>query len=204
MSVPGGHDPEPREAALVARARAGDRRAFGAIYQQHVDRVYSYVAFRVRDETMAEDITQDVFLQALRGIGDYHWRGSVAPWLLRIARNAIIDHWRRCGRRPEVVSSALHATNDDSRGDILERLVPAEAVDQLALVEERLDRERLLEATERLTQLQQHVLALRFAAGLSIEETAAAMGKTEGAVKNLQHHALKSLRRMIASEADDG
>ena len=103
----------PREGAgdrtLVERAKEGDRAAFGELYRRHVDRVYSFIVFRIRDPSVAEDLCQDVFFQALRSIGGFRWRGSVAPWLLRIARNRVIDQWRPAGRRPERASAATHA-----------------------------------------------------------------------------------------------
>ncbi len=198
MSSLGGRVPQSDERELVSRAQAGDSGAFGAIYQRHVDRVYSYVAFRVRDPTLAEDITQDVFLQALQALRGFDWRGSVAPWLLSIARNAVIDHWRRVGRRHERAESALAGIEEEGDGGLLERTESGAAAAALAGAEMAIDRRLLLAAAERLTELQQQVLALRFAAGLSIEETARVMGKSEGAVKNLQHHALRALRRQLA------
>ena len=72
--------------AAVERARAGDGQAFGALYERYADRVYSFVLFRVRDESVAEDLTQDVFIQVLRGLAGYAWQGTLAPWVLRIGR----------------------------------------------------------------------------------------------------------------------
>lgn len=191
------------EHGLVQRAQQGDRQAFGQIYQHHVDRVYSFVVFRVRDAALAEDLTHEVFIQALRALDTFDWRGSLAPWLLRIARNTVIDHWRRVARRPErpltAVEGAFEEDDDDSR---IERLVAEEASEAVADAERALDRVRIVTAAAHLTELQQQVLALRFSAGLSIRETAEAMGRSEGAIKNLQHHALKSLRRHLDVELD--
>jgi RNA polymerase sigma-70 factor, ECF subfamily len=189
------------ERALVARAQQGDRQAFGRIYQDYVDRVYSFVAFRVRDDPLAEDLTQEVFVQALRALPSYDWRGSLAPWLLRIARNTIIDHWRQRARRPERTLTAVEVGDTDEEGDRLERWVSDEAAEAVARAEQVLDRRRLVAAATHLTQLQQQVVALRFASGLSVQETAAAMGRSEGAIKNLQHHALRALRRRLDDEA---
>ena len=193
------------ERCLVDRAQQGDRAAFGLIYQHYVDRVYSFVHFRVRDDGLAEDLTQEVFIQALRGLGTYDWRGSLAPWLLRIARNTVIDHWRTVARRPERPLSVVEI--GDEEGDEtsrIGRLATEEAEVGLAEIEGQLDRAQLIDATARLTDLQQQVIALRFAAGLSIRETAEALGRTEGAVKNLQHHALRAMRRHLAADACDG
>ena len=186
----------PDEEALVARARAGDPHAFGQIYQSYVDRVYSFVAFRVRDADLAEDLTQEVFVQALRALDAFDWRGSLAPWLLRIARNTIIDHWRRTARRPERPLSVVEAGEGGDDESRIDRLVADDGA-EVARAESVLDRDRIVIASANLTDLQQQVLALRFAAGLSIRETADAMGRSEGAIKNLQHHALKALRRHL-------
>jgi RNA polymerase sigma-70 factor (ECF subfamily) len=197
------HRPDVAEAMddvdrrLVEGARKGDGQALGQLYQRHVDRVYSYILFRVRAEALAEDLTQDVFFQALRSLDSFDWRGAVAPWLLRIARNAIIDHWRRRARRPERAMSMLDANEDED--DRLERWMAASDTGALADVDLAVDRERIAQAADLLTELQRQVVALRFAAGLSIKETADAMGRSEGAIKNLQHHALRALRRHLVN-----
>lgn len=190
--------PEPvsDERALVERAQAGDAEAFGRLYELHVDRVYGFVLFRVRDRTLAEDLTQEIFIQAMRGIGSFDWRGSLAPWLLRIARNAVVDHWRRLGRRPERAQTAVEA-GEDEEDSLIGRMADEESEKAVATAEQALDRGKIEEASEALTDLQQQVIALRFTAGLSIRETAEVMDRSEGAIKNLQHHALKALKKQL-------
>jgi RNA polymerase sigma-70 factor (ECF subfamily) len=180
------------------------------LYQRHVDRVYSYIAFRVRDTALAEDLTQEVFLHALRALGSFNFRGALAPWLMSIARNAVVDHWRRRSRRPEDAISTLSGDTEEEEG-LIDRLstevgggFAADAVGTLRgelgaeeHAEFVLTRERVARAAVNLTELQQQVLALRFSAGLSVKETADAMSRSEGAVKNLQHHALKALKRHL-------
>jgi RNA polymerase sigma-70 factor (ECF subfamily) len=183
------------ELRLVERAKHGDSQALGRLYQRHVDRVYSYILFRVRDEALAEDLTQDVFFQAIRALDGFDWRGAVAPWLLRIARNTVIDFWRRSARRPERSMSGLDDEDEDEGR--MERVVAEEDAEALSAVEFAVDRARISEAALHLTELQRQVVALRFASGLSIKETADVMGKSEGAIKNLQHHALRALRRHL-------
>ncbi len=190
-------DPSQSEHELVRRAQRGDSQALGQLYQRHVDRIYSYVLFRVRDDALAEDLTQDVFFQAMRGLESFDWRGAVLPWLMRIARNTVIDHWRRLARRPEWAMSALADDDEDDEDRRLDRLTAED--DDVGEVELFVERERIIQAADRLTDLQRQVVALRFASGLSIKDTAEVMGKSEGAIKNLQHHALRSLRRLLAS-----
>ena len=190
------------ERKLVERAKLGDAAAFGLIYQRHVDRVFAYIDFRVRDRALAEDLTQDVFLQVMRRLEQFEWRGGLAPWLMRIARNTVVDHWRRVGRRPERTQTRAEAGEmDEDETSLLERLAVTDEDTQFSEAEAASDRERLARATAQLTELQQRVLALRFAAGLSIQETAEAMGRSEGAIKNLQHHAVRGLRRLLEEEA---
>jgi len=184
------------EGTIVARAQAGDPGAFGELYQRHVDRVYSYIAFRVRDTAVAEDLTQEVFLHALKALGSFSFRGAVAPWFMSIARNAVVDHWRRRSRRPEDSISTLEPDVEEEEG-LLDRLGAAQGNDAEDHAEYVLTRERIARSATHLTELQQQVLALRFSSGLSVKETAEAMARSEGAVKNLQHHALKALKRQL-------
>ena len=176
---------ELEEAELVRRAQQGDARAFGALYEQHVDRVYAYIAHRVGNRADAEDLTEEVFLRALVHLNRFRWRGSLLPWLLTIARNLVADHWRRRHREGEWPAAPSTAT--DSLTEVVER---------------RWQRAQLRAATAELTELQQQVIALRFAAGLSIAETAQVMGRSENAVKNLQHKAVAALRRRLKQERD--
>jgi len=172
------------EADLVRRAQGGDPHAFGALYERYVDRVYGYIAHRVDSRADAEDLTGEVFLRALANLGRFRWRGSMLPWLLTIAHNLVADHWRCRGREAEWPSAPLPAQADG----------PAE------VAERRWQRERLRAATRQLTELQQQVIALRFAAGLSIAETARVMKRSENAVKNLQYKAIAALRRLLEEE----
>lgn len=177
------------EAELVRRAARGEPGAFGPLYRLHLDAVYGYLRFRVRDEALAEDLTQDVFLSALRSIGRLRDPERFGPWLIRIAHNRVVSHWRRRGARPEA-PAALDGSDGLDQS-------PALHEDPIAPAELRLEARGLLSAAAGLTELQQEVLALRFVAGLSVAETAGLMGRSRGAVKNLQHHALKGLRRRL-------
>jgi len=175
---------------LIDRAVRGEPGAFGQLYQRHAERVFRYVSFRVRDAQQAEDLTQEIFVSAFRGVGTLADGDRFVAWLLAIARNRLLNHWRSAARRPSSVE--LDATGEADS-------MPAE--DALAVLDERVSAEALLAGASRLTALQEEVLALRFVSGLSVSETAASMGRSENAVKNLQHHALAALRRHI--EASD-
>lgn len=180
--------------ALVARAQGGDRSAFGQLYEQHVDAVFAYIALRVRDRTLAEDLSQDVFLSAWRSLGAFTWQGSLAPWLMRIAHNRIANHWRTQGRRPELVSLPSGEDPDDPRPEFADHSAePSHSFSDLNGTD-------LALAMARLTDLQRQVIALRFGAGLSLAETADALQRTQNAVKNLQHNALANLRRHLPIE----
>ena len=188
--------PADGEAVLVERASAGDRAAFGQLYQKHVEAVFAYVQLRVRDRTVAEDLTQDIFINAFRALagGRFVWQGSFAPWLLRCAHNRVVNHWRSMGRQPEI--SALPDERDDA-------FAGPELADEMMPLDEALANQLTTEAINGamtgLTELQQQVMSLRFGAGLTLTETAAVLGRTPNAVKNLQHNALVALRRALVT-----
>ncbi|MBI5955939.1 MAG: sigma-70 family RNA polymerase sigma factor [Chloroflexi bacterium] len=178
------------EESLI-RAAQRDPAAFGPLYERYVDRVYSYIVFRVGNPAVAEDLTSDVFLKALEKIGSYQWRDlPLSAWLFRIASNCLIDHWRRLAKmKPVPLDGDLGPTAGESDLD--------------SLLEKRLTRQELVKAVSRLTEWQKQVIALRFAAGLPVAETAKAMGKSEGAVKDLQHSALVALRKHLVGKVED-
>lgn len=188
------HQPRLTERALVEQAAAGDSAAFGALYRHYLDDVYAYIKLRVRDVDLAEDLTQDVFMNAFRGIPRLRWQGSLAPWLLRIAHNRVANHWRSLGRSPDLVVLPAEDDPDEPRPELAAEGREGARSDALlagAAVERSI---------RRLTELQQQVIALRFGAGLSLSETANVMGRSTNAVKNLQHNALASLRRQLDSD----
>jgi len=164
---------EPDERLLIEAAQRDPSR-FGDLYEQHFDRVYAFVVRRVGNRTTAEDLTSDIFHQALANLGRFEWRGvPFAAWLLRIAANAVVDHSRRAGRE--------HIVPD-----------PDEPVE--VDFEEIEHRARLFRLVKELPADQGRVIAMRFAEQRSIAEIAHALGRTEGAVKQLQFRGLQSLR----------
>jgi len=170
---------------LLVEAAQADPRRFVALYDLHFDRVYAYVARRVTNRAEAEDVTADVFHRALASLPRFEWRGApFAAWLFRIAANAIADRWQRAAREKGNPSSA-------------EPSVPADPG-----IEEVEQRAQLFRLVATLPEDQQRVLQMRFAEEKSIREIATALGRSEGAVKQLQFRALENLRaRMSESNA---
>jgi RNA polymerase sigma-70 factor (ECF subfamily) len=172
------------EETLVRRARQGDKEAFAQLYEGHFDRIYRYVALKIRDRTEVEDMTQKVFMRAYESIGSYKLQGfPFSTWLFRIAHNQIVDHIRRETKRP--------TTPLDENLPVASNSNPEEEV---AL---KMEMEKVVEAARQLTKSQREVISLRFAGGLSIAEAAATMGKSEGAIKALQHSAILALRKTL-------
>ena len=160
-----------------------DSQAIGAIYDQYFSDVYKYVRYRMGDDTTAEDIASDVFLRLLEAAKKRQGpSSSLKGWLIATASNAVNDHLRRKYRRPE--AELLESTPDKSTS------VSAE-------VDARAEKDMVHTALARLTDEQQHVLALRFGQGYSLEETAAFLKKNVNAIKALQFRALASLQRQI-------
>jgi RNA polymerase sigma-70 factor (ECF subfamily) len=178
------------EEGLVAAAVRGDQQAFAGLYEAHFERIYRYIYLKMGDREEAEDMTQQVFLSALRSVGSFKYQGTpFTAWLFRIAHNQIVDHFRRKTRRPVTFEI------DDA--------VPSAAAGPEAMAELSLNMAQVARATQRLTSAQQEVISLRFAGGLSIEETARAMGKNPGAIKALQHAAVLALRKLLVVSDDD-
>ncbi|MFL6140159.1 MAG: sigma-70 family RNA polymerase sigma factor [Frankiaceae bacterium] len=171
--------------ALVARAQAGDPEAFGELYDRYVDLVHRYVYYRVGARALAEDLTSETFLRALRRITSFTWQGrDIGAWFVTIARNLIADHYKSGRFRLEVqVADMLDAdrAQDGPEGEVLDALTSR----------------TLLEAVKRLNPEQQECIVLRFLQGLSVAETALAMGKNEGAIKALQYRAVRTLGRLL-------
>ena len=176
------------EENLVRRAQHHDQEAFAQLYEEHFDKIYRYVTFKIGNETEAEDMTQQVFLNALQSISSFKWKGiPFSAWLFRIAHNQVVDYLRSKKRTTVPLDESL-ASNDNNP--------------QL-VVEQKLDIEQLILATKQLTEAQREVISLRFAGELSIAQVAKAMGKNQGAVKALQHSAIVALRKTLRVTEDE-
>jgi len=172
------------EESLIRRAQQQDQEAFAQLYEEHFNKIYRYVALRIGDKVEAEDVTQQVFINALRSISSFKWKGiPFAAWLFRIAHNQVVDYLRKKTKQATVPLDESLASSDSNP--------------QL-MAEHRLDIEQLLLATKRLTRAQREVIALRFAGELSTVQVAKVMGKSQGAVKALQHSAIVALRKALS------
>jgi RNA polymerase sigma-70 factor (ECF subfamily) len=158
------------EDRLRVEAAQSDPSRFADLYEENFYRVYGYIARRVGQRHTAEDLTADVFREALAGIRKYEWRGApFGAWLLRIASRAVADHYRRSGR--ETDEAETEAVSDEIERDAM-----------------------LFQLVDRLPEAQYRVIHLRFVEQKSIREIAAELGRSEGAVKQLQFRAIESLR----------
>ncbi len=173
------------ERAVVDAAKAGDEAALSELYKLYFPRVYRYILARMGNPYDAEDLTEEVFLRVLDAIERFQWREApFSAWLFRIAHNAVISQRRKEGARGRS-SPLLEALPVDSQG-------PEE------MVENRLAVNEIMKEAEKLPEAQRRVIGLRFAAGLTVAETARAMGKGEGNVKVIQHKAVAKLREIFA------
>lgn len=172
------------ERHLIAAAQADPRR-FAELYELHFERVYAYVARRVAGRAEVEDITSEVFHQALVHLRQFEWRGApFAAWLYRIAANGIADRRRRAKRE---------------QGNPVHGQTAIQADPELEAVERRA---RLFALVRELSADQQRVVQLRFVEEKSIREIAQALGRSEGAVKQLQFRALEALRARLSGSDD--
>jgi RNA polymerase sigma-70 factor (ECF subfamily) len=189
-TAPDRDDPEKsRIAALVTLAQQGDAEAFGQIYDAYVDSIYRYLYYRVGSHSLAEDLTSETFLRALRRIDSFTWQGKdIGAWFVTIARNLVTDHMKSSRFRLEV--STADMLDADRADDGIEDEVLA-----------RLQNAVLLDAVRRLKPEQQECIVLRFLQGLSVAETSAVMRRSEGAVKQLQLRAVRALAKLIPEPA---
>jgi len=177
------------EEGLVRRAKEGDKHAFSRLYETHFDRIYRYVVFKTGDRIEAEDMTQQVFLKAYQSLSGFNLKGTpISSWFFRIAHNLIVDNLRKKTKQEENQVMSFDET------------VIAGGEDPQTAVELSLDVESLSAASRLLTDAQQEVISLRFAGDMPIAEVARIMGKSEGAVKALQHAAIAALRKTLQVE----
>lgn len=172
---------------LIARATTGDRQAFAALYREYMPTVYKFLYYRMgSNKAVAEDMTAEVFLRALRKVGDFNWTGAdFGSWLLRIARNLVLDNAKSSRARLEILNDEMP---EDSAGE--DRSTESAVL-------ENLDNQRIYKAITQLSPDQRDVITMRFIQGMDVSAVAEAMGKKEGTVRTLQFRGLKALQKLL-------
>jgi RNA polymerase sigma-70 factor, ECF subfamily len=171
--------------ALVKAAQEGDMVAFGDLFDRYYDVVFRYVLFRTGDRTLAEDLTQETFVRALRRISSVSYQGrDIGAWFVTIARNLIFDHVKSSRYRLEQTTSEIIELSPSTGGPEQEVLDGA-------------TNDELLRCVRKLNPDQQECIQLRFLQGMSVAETAEIMDRNEGAVKALQHRAVRRLAQLL-------
>ena len=159
---------------LLIEAAQHDPIHFAELYENNFDRIYAYMVHRVQNRDEAQDLTAEVFHQALASIARFRWRGlPFAAWLLGIAANVLADRWQQVGKQQEVFAEDLEQAGNDPK------------IEQSAMI---------FQLVDSLPPDQRHVIIRRFVDQRSIQEVAQELGRTEGAVKQLQLRALQNLR----------
>jgi RNA polymerase sigma-70 factor (ECF subfamily) len=167
---------------ILVEAAQRDPSRFAELYERNFDRVYAYVSRRLTDRSAVEDVTAEVFRQALANLGEFEWRGSpFVAWLVRIAANAVTDHWRRVSREQPMLEAdgPESAPSDPASIDAVER------------------RALLFRLVRSLPADQRRVIEMRFAQEKGVREIARELNRSEGAVKQLQFRAIQNLRAQL-------
>lgn len=172
------------ERKLIKKATVGESEAFGLLYDYYLPKIYRFILIKVSHREEAEDLSHQVFLQAWQNIREYDDRGHpFSSWLYRIARNTVIDYYRK--------NKQLISLHDSVPFQLAEE---TEINNKTAVL---IEFERVLTALKQLKPTDQEVIILRFIEEFSVAETATSVNKTEGAVKLIQHRALKKLKKIL-------
>jgi RNA polymerase sigma-70 factor, ECF subfamily len=177
------------EYVIVSRASKGESQAFGLLYDHYQPQIYRFVVLKVGRREEAEDITHQVFLAAWKSIPGYEHMGNpFSSWLYQIARNQIIDHYRSKKTDVDLEEPAAQAiaSHDDLESD----------------AHMRMEFQKIQVALKELSSDYQDVIIMRFIEEQSIKEVAAALGKSEGAVKLMQHRAIKELKKILGDTSE--
>lgn len=176
------------ESCLIQLARQGDTAACATLYDRHYDAVYRYCYYHVGDAPLAQDLAGEVFVRMVENLDTFDMRGRpLLAWLYAIARNLIADTYRKRGQAPQLPLNEAQVAGEDT---------PAQQVEQRLLAED------LVVALRRLTEEQRQVILLKFVLDHDNAEVARMLGKSQGAIKSLQHRALAALRRVLEQGHD--
>lgn len=177
------------EKEFIDRFKKKDPEVWTLLYNEYFPRIYRYIFARVQNQTDAEDLTEQVFVKALDAGPSFTWKGiPISSWLFRIARNIIIDYWRK--DKSKITVSIDESVVDESNDPESQAVMNSEI-------------RRVIRAVGELTAAQREVIELRFAGGLSNAEIAYLLGKSEGSIKVMQHSALRSLYKKLADRSSD-
>jgi RNA polymerase sigma-70 factor (ECF subfamily) len=191
MSAEADEATRERMIALVELARSGDKEAFGLLFDHYHPSVYRFIYYRTRSQALAEDLSSETFFRALRSMNNFRWQGrDFGAWLMTIARNLCTDHFKAGRTRLELTTEDMGLHDDATDG-------PETAV--LA----QLTNETLLTCLKQLPKEQQECLIMRFLQSMSIADTAKVLGRTEGAVKQLQLRGVRNLAKLMPKEVHD-
>jgi RNA polymerase sigma-70 factor (ECF subfamily) len=179
------------EETLVEQAKS-DMNAFGVLYDAYYGKIFSYALRRVADVPLAQDITSEVFLKALRGIGRFKWQGlHFSAWLYRIAGNEIADSYRTSNRERVLSAELTYSLGDTGEG----------AEEEVARLEEELREEHALlkmqQALSNLPSVYQEVISLRYFEKKPLKEIGEILGKKEETVKTLLYRGIARLRKQM-------
>ena len=175
----------PTVVSLVDAARDGDAEAFGQLYDHYVTGIYRFIYYRVGSAHLAEDLTSETFVRGLRAIQRFTWQGKdFGAWLMTIARNLATDHFKAGRTRLEMTTEDMGQHDDATEGP--EPTVLAGLTNEI-----------LLKALTELPDEQRDCLVMRFLQGMSIAETAAVLGRSDGAVKQLQLRGVRNLAKLM-------
>ncbi len=171
------------EELLINRAKKGEAEAFGLLYDRYVPKIYRFILIKTGRKADAEDLTSQVFMKAWESIHGFEFQGfPFSSWLYRIAGNSVIDYYRtfRSHQDVEEVAEAIQSSEN-----------------YVADLDLRADTDKVRLAIRRLDADQQNVIVMRFVDELSTKEIAAALSKSEGAIRVIQHRALKNLKQLL-------
>jgi RNA polymerase sigma-70 factor (ECF subfamily) len=175
------------ERNLIIRAKGGEAEAFGLLYDEYLPKIYRFVLLKTGHREEAEDLTHQVFLQAWKSLKNYNDQGyPFSSWLYRIARNLAIDYYRRFKLNVPFEEAEIFGERDQR--------------DLAASFDLSQESIKLTAAVQKLKDNEQAVIIMRFIDELSVKETAAAIDKSEGAVKLIQHRAIQKLRKLMDVE----
>ncbi len=177
------------EQALVSRAQEHQQEAFAELYERYFNKIYRYCVLKIGNREDAEDMAQQVFIKAAQSISSFKWRDvPFSAWLYRIAHNQLVDYLRKKSRQVSVPLDETMAVSSNNPQKTTEL---------------KMDIKEMLKATRGLTEAQREVISLRFSGELPIARVAEIMGKSQGAVKALQHSAIVALRKTMVGVVDN-